>query len=164
MTVGHASRDVARWLLDGPSGKPFENTQTNHIALYTWCAATDGRCDPERYGSWYPADRAAYERERLDLAKSVLGSFLAVGTVERLPETLDMVRRRSAKFGLHLLPVERLAHVIVTSVPFADDISWIDNEPLGRRLLESVAVDRELHAYAQGLLDTSLGKVISQAG
>lgn len=150
------SREVVTWLMDMPpnANLPFrENTQTNHLALYVWCDATAGRCRPECYGSWAPADVAAYLRERLDIAKDTLRSFLAFGTVERLSETLELVRRRSAAFGLQLPPVDRVPRVNVTLVP-DDDISWIDAEPLCRSVLESVAVDRQLYEWAQTLPGT----------
>ncbi len=151
--VPDTSRAVTAWLLERPPGSLFrENTQTNHLALYPWCDATFGRCDPDHVERWAPADRAAFERERLDLAKHVLRSFVTVGAVERLTDTLTVLRRRSALHGLDLLPVEDVPHDNVTRVPL-DDISWIEHEPLGRRLLESLADDWELYVYALELLD-----------
>jgi len=162
--VENSSREIAAWLLRERYGEPFENAQTNHIALYTWCDATRGRCIPELYGSWSWDDQSAYVRERLDLAKSLLESFIAVGTVERLHFTLEVLRRRAAVFGLNLLPVDRLTIANVTAVPEEDDISWIDTDPLGARLLESISVDDELHAYAEQLLDEALGETNTRAG
>ena len=162
--IGRTSRDMTAWLLGRPLRAAFrENTQTNHLALYTWCDATAGRCDPERYGLWSPRDQAAYERERLEIAKNNLRSFLAVGTLERLDETLELVRRRSAAFGLNLPPVAQVPHANVTRVP-VDDISWIDNEPLGKRLLESFAIDQELYAFAKQLLDAARDASSSPGG
>jgi hypothetical protein len=103
-----------------------------------------GRCDSERYGLWSPTDQAAYERERLD-------------------ETLELVRRRSAVFGLNLPPVAHVPHANVTHVA-VDDISWIDNEPLGKRLLESFAIDQELYAFANQLLDEARAASSSPGG
>jgi len=139
--VGNTTREVAAWLLDRPRGLPLcENTQTNHLALVAWCDATRGQL--------------AYERERLELAQDILGSFLAVGTVERLTETLELVRERSWDFGFRLLPVDRVPRINVTRVPL-DDISWLDNDPVGERVRASIAVDRELYAFAERLLDTA---------
>jgi hypothetical protein len=162
--VGAGSKDIARWLLDGVNGEPFENAQTNHIALYTWCDATRGRCVPELYAGWSAADKAAYRRERLDLAKSLLRSFLAVGIVERLPESLAVVRRSSMEVGINLLPAERITVANVTQIPPGDDVTWIDEDPLGQRLLESLEVDRELHAFAERLLDEAVETLNSQSG
>jgi hypothetical protein len=156
-SVGDTSRAIAAWLLSLPPGAfARENLQTNHLALYPWADATKGRCDPEFFGSWSAADQAAYERQRLDIAKDVLRSFLVVGTVERLTDSLELLRRRSAAYGLNLLPVDAVPRENVTRIP-VDDISWIDHEPLGHRLIDSMAVDAELYAFADGLLDTALG-------
>ena len=152
-TAGTTLRDIAAWVLERPIDAPFcENAQTNHLALYLWCDATGGRCRPEHREGWAPADRAAYDRERLEIAKNVLRSFLAAGTVERITESLEVVRRRAAAFGLNLLPVEKLQHFNVTGGPVGD-LSWIETERVGSRLRESVAVDRELYAFAEELLD-----------
>ncbi len=154
--VGHTTREMSEWLLSRPIGGPFrENSQTNYIAMYEWCAGTAGRCDPERYGSWDPADQAAYERDRLELAKRLLRTFLVVGTVERLPATLGLVRRLSAPFGLNLAPAEEVGHNNTTTVPL-DDISWIEKEAVGRQMLDSIAVDWELYRFGQQLLDEGL--------
>jgi hypothetical protein len=151
--IGRSSRAVGAWLLERPLGAFFrENIQTNHLALYPWCDATGGRCDPQRYGLWSATDQAAYARERLDVAKDVLRSFVAVGTVERLPETLDVLRRRSARYGLNLLPVEDLPRENVTRTPI-DDLSWIDRVPSAECLAEALAVDEELYAFGDALLD-----------
>jgi hypothetical protein len=40
----------------------------------------------------------------------------------------------------------------VTGGPVGD-LSWIETERVGSRLRESVAVDRELYAFAEELLD-----------
>jgi hypothetical protein len=154
--AGTTIASIAEWLLGRSIGEGLrENTQTNYLALYPWCDATGGRCDPERYGSWTEADRAAYERERLGVAKDVLRSFVAVGVVERLGETLEVVRRRSSAFDVWLQPVDRVARHNVTAMPL-DDVSWIETQPLGRRLLESLAVDAELYTFANGLLNGAI--------
>ena len=156
--VGDALYDMARWLLERPAGSGFrENSQTNHLALYPWCDATAGRCDPSRYETWSKADRSAYERERLDVAKAVLRSFLVVGTVERLHDTLEVLRVRSAQHGLQLLEVEALPWTNVTKIPIGD-VSWLEHDPLGKRVVESLAVDTELYAYAERLLDEALAR------
>ncbi|MGA2393282.1 MAG: hypothetical protein ABSH03_08035 [Candidatus Lustribacter sp.] len=152
-SVGWTPRDIAAWVLDQPLDAPFrDNNQTNHLAMYVWCDATAGRCQPEARETWAASDRAAYERERLAIAKDVLRSFLVVGTVERITESLELVRRRSTAFGLQLPPVEKLGRHNVTAVPVGDR-SWIENDPIGVRLRESVAVDHELYLFAQQLLD-----------
>lgn len=154
--VGQTTRDMSEWLLSRPIGEPFrENNQTNHIALYEWCAGTAGRCDPEGYGSWDPADQAAYERDRLELAKQLLRTFLVVGTVERLTATLDLVRRLSAPFGLNLAPAEEVGRNNTTTVPL-DDISWIEKEAVGRQMFDSLAADWELYRFGQQLLEDGL--------
>ncbi len=95
-SVGKASIEVARWLLEQNGGEPFENAQTNHIALYEWCDGTRGRVLPECYGSWPKGERAAYERERLALAKTLLQTFITVGTVERLGNHFTQVLQAKA--------------------------------------------------------------------
>jgi hypothetical protein len=155
-SVGAASIDIARWMLERTGADPLENAQTNHIALYEWCDATRGRVVPELYGSWPKGDRAAYERDRLSLAKSLLRKFITVGTAERLAESLHVMRTRSTEYGLNLLPPSRVTVTNVTEIPDGDDISWIDRDPLGARLLESLAVDYELYAYGQELLEKAL--------
>jgi len=155
--VRSTTREVAAWLLDRPRGFPqYENTQTNHLALVAWCDAAGRRLDPSRYPFWPRADQIAYERERLEVAKGILRSFLVVGTVERLTETLGLVRTRSWDFGFRLLPVERVPRINVTGIPI-DDVSWIENEPLGDRVRAALAVDRELYAFAERLLAESVG-------
>jgi hypothetical protein len=155
--IGRTSKAMTAWLLSKPVGTEFrENTQTNHLALFTWCDATGGRCDPARYGRWPAADQALYERERLGVAKDVLRSFMVAGTVERLDETLELVRARSAAFGMNLPPISDVPFANVTAVPI-DDIAWIDDDPLGERLRESFAIDAELHAFADRLLDEAYG-------
>jgi hypothetical protein len=161
-SVGRASIDMARWLLERTGGEPFENAQTNHIALYEWCDATHGRVNPEQYGWWPKADRAAYERDRLALAKSLLRKFIAVGTAARLRESLHVLRTRSTGFGLNLLPAGRVTVTNVTEIPAGDDIAWIDRDPLGARLLESLAVDYELYAYGQTLLEKALAETSAE--
>lgn len=113
---------------------------------------------PELYGSWAKGDRAAYERDRLPLAKSLLRKFITVGTAERLAESLHLMRTRSAGYGLNLLPASRVTVTNVTGIFAGDDISWIDRDPLGARLLESLAADYELYTYGQALLETSLAE------
>lgn len=155
--VGETPRDVTKWVLDQSLDAPFrENNQTNHLALYVWCDAATARPQPERRAEWAAADQADYERDRLAIAKDVLRSFLVVGTVERISESLELVRRRSAAFGLQLPPVAKLEHHNVTLVP-AGDLAWIENDPVGERLRESLAVDRELYQFAQQLLDEARG-------
>jgi hypothetical protein len=160
--IAQTPRDVAAWVMSRSVDEPFrENAQTNHLALYVWCDATRGRCDPENRRSWSPADRTAYERERLDIAKDVLRSFLAVGTVERITESLELVRRRAAQFGLVLPPADKVQHYNATRIPYGN-LSWIDDDPVGARLRESVAVDSELYAFAGKLLDEALVKEMQE--
>jgi hypothetical protein len=155
-SVADRSREIAGWMLDRPAGTPFvENMQTNHLALYPWCDSTAGRCVPAQYGAWSEADQTAYKRERLEVAKGVLRSFIAVGCVERLTETLDVLRRRSAVYGLHLLPASDVPRANVTRIPY-DDVSWVASEPIGVRVLESVETDWELYAYAVQLLEEAV--------
>jgi hypothetical protein len=148
------TRDIATWLLGRSLDSPFrENPQTNHLALHTWCEATSGRCEPGRYGSWKAADQRAYWNERLDVAKDVLRAFLCVGTVERLNDFAALLRERSRAVGINLLPADRMVHVNTTSRD-RDDLSWMEpDDPLGRLLRESIAVDVELYRFASTMLD-----------
>jgi hypothetical protein len=148
------THDAAKWLLTGPiDDVTRENVQTNHLALFTWCAATAGRCDPAAPATWTARDRAAYKRERLNIAKDVLDGFLVAGTVERLMETMTLVRDRSGAFGVNLPPVEMIGRVNVTSIPAGDSLAWLDSDPAGDGMRASVAEDLELYAYANALLD-----------
>jgi hypothetical protein len=155
-SVGNSSREMTNWILSRPLGQPFrENNQTNHLALYPWCDTTGGRLRAEEYGSWDPADQAAYQRDRVALAKRILESFLVVGTLERLPLSLGLVRKRSSALGIQLPPVEELGHNNTTTVPL-DDVSWIQTEELGRRLLDAVTADWEVYEHGTKLLDAAL--------
>lgn len=149
-------RDVAAWALGGARGAPLcRNMQTDHLALHTWCEATRSRQRPDRYPFWPAADVAAYERDRLDVARAVLRTFLAVGTVERLGETLELVRSRSTEHGFRLLSADAVPHVNSTGVS-AGDLSWIAEDPIGVHLRAAIAVDTELYAFANELLDASV--------
>lgn len=152
--LGDETRDIAAWLLARSLNAPFrENPQTNHLALATWCAATIRPCEPETYGRWSSADHQAYWNERLDVAKDVLGSFLCVGTVERLNETIAQLCARSHAAGIELLPAGHMVHVNATR-DHNDDLTWMEpNDPLGRRLRESRAADAELYRFANEMLD-----------
>ena len=134
---------------------PFrENTETNHLALATWCEATSGRCEANAYGTWSDADQRAYRSERLEIAKSVLRSFFCVGVVERLHDSLELLRQRSAAVGIGLMPAGNIGHVNTTRP--LEDLSWIGpGTTLGCRLRESIAVDRELYAFAREMVRTS---------
>ena len=152
--LGDETRDIAAWLLARPLNSPFrENPQTNHLALSTWCAATSRPCEPETYGRWSSVDHHAYWNERLDVAKDVLRSFLCAGTVERLNETIELLCARSHNAGIELLPAEQMVHVNATNHD-NDDLTWMEpNDPLGRHLRDSIAVDVELYAFANAMLD-----------
>lgn len=149
--IGNETEDVLVWLLNRPLNASFrENTQTNHLALATWCEATSGRCEAARYGMWSSTDQRAYQNERLEIAKSVLRSFLSVGVVERLHDSLELLRLRSAAVGIELLPAGDVGHVNTTSGP--KDFSWIRPDNPLVSLRESIAVDLELYAFARDML------------
>jgi hypothetical protein len=154
--VGRETKDILTWLLARPLNAPFrENTQTNHLALATWCEATSGRCDAAAYGTWSDDDQRRYQSERLEVAKTVLRSFLCVGVVERLHESLVLLRRRSAALGIDLLSPGVIGHANSTRRP--DDLSWIGpGSTLGARLRKSIAIDLELYAFAREMLATAL--------
>ena len=155
-TVSDRSSDVARWLLDRPIGSIFsENPQTNHFAVYPWCDATRGRCDPARMHEWRPRDIVAYRRDRLAIAQEALSKFIAVGTVDRLDEWIDLLVQRAAPFGIALPDPSLLQHNNVTTVPL-DDTSWLYLTSLGNRLRDALAADMELFAYVERLLDEAL--------
>jgi hypothetical protein len=162
--IGNNTRDILAWLLDRRLNEPFrENTQTNHLALATWCDATGGRCAVTDYGTWSNADQHAYQSERLDIAKSVLRSFLCVGVVDRLHDSLELLRQRSAAVGIDLLPASDVGHVNTTEQ--SGDLSWIGpNSTLGSRLRESIAIDLELYAFARDLLAASTSAAMRRDG
>ena len=154
--VSDDSIDIARWLLNRPLGSIFgENTQTNHLALYRWCDATGGRCDPATMDAWSARDLNAYRRDRLGIAKEEMQKFIGIGTVDRLDEFLPLLVRRAATFGIQLPSPSEVQHNNVTSVPL-DDTSWIYRLPLGQQLRDSLAVDQELFVYAEGMLAGAL--------
>jgi hypothetical protein len=154
--VGTTMRDLLAWLYEDSQHLNFENAQTNHFALYLWCQTAPPRCDPLTYANWRADDLAAYQRERLDIAKDVLRSFMVVGLVERFNESMNLVRRRSSEFGAHLLPVERIEHLNVTDASIDRDESWLDSRLIGDRVLDSYGDDEALYGYATGLLDGAL--------
>jgi hypothetical protein len=162
--VGYETKDILAWLLARPLNAPFrENTQTNHLALATWCDATSGRCDAAAYGTWSSADQRRYQSERLDVAKSVLRSFLCVGVVERFHESLVLLRRRSAALGIDLLPPGMIGHLSTARGP--DDLNWVaPGSTLGARLRKSIAVDLELYAFARELLENAISAPASADG
>jgi hypothetical protein len=162
--LGNDTRDILVWLLDRPLNEPFrENTQTNHLALATWCDATGGRCAVTGYGSWSSADQHAYQSERLEIAKTALRSFLCVGVVDRLHDSIELLRQRSADVGIDLLPASDVGHVNTTER--SGDLSWIGpNSTLGSRLRESIAVDLELYAFARDLLAASTSAAMRRNG
>jgi hypothetical protein len=135
---------------------PFrDNMQTNFFALYAWCdtIGTKFGCDPATYTEW-PSDlRLAYQYERLRVAKDVLRGFTAVGTVERIIDSLDLLRERTERLGFNLLDSQEITLENVTRVQ-ADDLSWInEDDTVGSRLLSSLRDDWDLYRYAQYLLD-----------
>jgi hypothetical protein len=150
-------RDVAEWFLDARFGEVgSENTQTNHLALYPWCETTSGRCDAASYARWSAEDHHAYWDARLDLAKDALASFACVGVFDRLPETLRLLRARSAQLGIQLLPAEDVPS-INESVRTPGDTRWLDRgTPLGELVAQSLADDMQLYEHAQAMLDRSL--------
>ena len=149
-------RAVVQILLNTPGIDPFwDNMQTNFLAQHIW---TDGegavfKCDPSAPHSWSPEARDAYLRARLRIAKDVLRSFLAVGTVERIIESLELLRMRATPVGFELLPPPEITMENVTRVA-DEDRSWIgDQDPVGRQFLAYVKDDEELYAFGQELLD-----------
>lgn len=139
------SREFTAWLLDRPHlFAALDNAQTNFLAEYTW---------RERAGD--PSDAEAYRRERLALALEIVDGFAMVGTVERLPESLALLRRRAAAWGFTLLPPDEIGRENVTLTP-RDGTAWIgEHDEVGARLLAAMADDRALHAYAQRALDAA---------
>ena len=139
------SREFTAWLLERPAlFAAHEGAQTTFFAEWTW-----------RERAQNPADAAAYRRERLGVALGVLSQFALVGTVERLVESLDVLRRRATAWGFTLLPAEAVGRENVTQTP-RDDTTWIgDHDDVGRALLAALGDDRALHAYANRTLDAA---------
>jgi len=157
-----STRDLVQRLLDGPADDPFrENMQTNYFALYAWCELElkQRGCHPETYHLWPEDTLSAYRRERLDLAKEILRSFIAVGTVERVIDTLDVLRDRANLLGFNLCDSQELTFENVTSMQVIKDTGWIgEHDPVGRRFLESIADDTSLYAFAREQLERGLRK------
>lgn len=152
-------RDLTERLLDANDSRTLqENVQTNFFALYPWldrqAAAAD--YDPESRGSWPASVQTSYGAARLGIAKDVLREFLAVGTVERIIPTLDLLRERAAPLGFELKPSQEITLENVTKMRI-DDTSWIGkHDSVGRALLALFEEDEALHAYASELLDGAI--------
>jgi hypothetical protein len=138
-----SSREFTAWLLERPHlFAALDSAQTNFLAEYTW-----------RERAADPADATAYGRERLAVAREVLDGFGMVGTVERLHESLALLRRRAVAWGFALLPADAVGRENVTTTP-RGDTSWIgEHDEVGHALLASIGDDRALHAYAERLLE-----------
>jgi hypothetical protein len=154
--VGPNVRDILAWLYEDSQHLNFENAQTNHLALYAWCETAPPRCRPLTYADWRADDVAAFQRERLPIAKQILHSFLGVAIVERLAESMEVVRRRSAAVGIDLLPVTRIRRVNVTDAAIDRDEACLGMRFIGYRFLDSFADDEALYAYGELLLDFAL--------
>ena len=149
-------RDIVAWGLDGPEQALTENMQTDWLALYPWRDSEAPACDPAAISTWPGDVRAAYRRERLGVAKDLLRGFFAVGTVDRVIPTLEVIAKRAAPLGLALLPAQEITLENVSKTRI-DDTSWIDeNDEVGRRLLGAFEEDRALYEYANELLDEAL--------
>jgi len=145
-------RDVAQWFLDARFGEiGSENMQTNHLALGPWCHA-HGR-DLASYPLWSAEDHHAYWDARLDVAKSTLRSFLSVGVVEKLPESLELLRARAASVGIALLSSAAVPWVNASEPGDGDD-GWLDpGTPIGEAIEKALVDDLKLYAYAARLFD-----------
>lgn len=151
-------REFTAWLLACEYDVPFrENYQTNYLTSYVWRSTTGRGPKPgEPRPKWNAADWEAYCSERLALGKALLRRFALVGTVERMPESLAVLVRQAASWGLQLGPTDDVGHVNQT-VDNGFDVDWIrEDDPIGRALLDSLAEDRALHAFASSLLDEML--------
>jgi hypothetical protein len=150
-------RDIIEVLLNTPGIDPFwDNIQTNFLARYVWCEGEGATfdCDPETPMSTWPARaQDAYLRARLRIAKEVLRSFLAVGTVERIVESLELLCLRAAPLGFDLRPPREIT-VENTTLAKPEDRAWIgEHDSVGKKFLEFTREDQELHAFAEHLLD-----------
>lgn len=149
-------RDIVQLLMDTPAIEPFwDNIQTNFLAQHVWAQGegTVFNCDPNAPRTWSKEAKDAYIRARLGVAKDVLRSFLAVGTVERIIESLELLRMRAAPLGFAMLPPPEITTENVTNV-MMEDRSWIgEHDPVGRRFLAFMQEDEQLHAFAEQLLD-----------
>jgi hypothetical protein len=152
-------RDIAAWYIDARLGEvASENIQTNHLALFPWCEMTKGRCDPESYARWTSADLDAYWSARLEVAKLVLSTFAVVGIFDRLRESVDLIHRRGAGFGITLASPDELP--FVNETPRSEgDVAWLDHAtPLGRAIRESLSDDMRLYEHAVGLFRSAMGE------
>ena len=156
------TRDLVERLLDGPAEEPFrENMLTNYFALYAWCETEAPRrgCHPETYHLWPEDTLKAYRRERLDLAKEILRSFITVGIVERVIDSLDVLRDRAGILGFDLCESQELTLENVTTAHVINDATWIgDHDPVGSRFLNAIADDTSLYASAREQLERGLRK------
>lgn len=149
-------RAVVEILLNTPGIDPFwDNMQTNFLAQHTWADGEGAayKCDPRAPHSWSREARDAYLGARLRISKDVLRSFLAIGTVERIIESLELLRMRATPLGFELLPPPEITMENVTRVAI-EDRSWIgQHDPVGRQFLAYVNDDEELYAFGEQLLD-----------
>jgi len=153
-----SAREFTEWILDQTDDIPFrENYQTNYLTSYVWRAAS-GR--GPKLGApaphWEAADWAAYRSARVELGKRVLSDFTAVGVVERMNDSLALLAKRAATWGLQLGSFDQVERENVTP-EIRQNLRWIDRaDSVGRRLLDALEDDRELYAFAGQLLDAGL--------
>ncbi|HUO30231.1 MAG TPA: hypothetical protein VMU80_13505 [Bryobacteraceae bacterium] len=118
-------REFARWLLTQERDVPFrENHNVNFFARYSAPAG-----------------------DRLAAARAALDGFFFVGITEHIEDSMQRLRARARQAGLDFpgdaLPTENVSREC------RGDLSWIHPEDeVGRMLLRSVALDRQLYDWA----------------
>ncbi len=151
-------RDIADWIMSHPRDINFrENFTVNFLTRPTLGHLPEHK----------------YRRVRLETAKQILRRFFFVGISEHLEESVNLLRPELARCGLQLRP-GRVPKLNVSSEANDDHLLWLnERDPVGKRLIESVAEDDALYRWAlarfrrqtaRGPIHRRLARMLLQAG
>ncbi len=142
-------RECARWILNG-GRDVFVNFRDNYTTnFFARHVALDARA--------YKYSDHRYKRRRLKLAQQVLDRFLFVGIVEQMEESWQLLRMRAGEIGIDLS--DGAVSCENPSADLRDDLSWMHaGDEVGKKLLESLAEDRELYRGALQKFERQVSK------
>jgi SAM-dependent methyltransferase len=138
------SRDLAAWLIDQPPEIPFSN---NYTARFLTTAAFHAAVPIAPGGAGDAWIAGLHESNLRDAAIAVLESMLFVGLTEDLPGSVEGLRARLRPYAIDP-PAPSIGRVNVSredqSLP-----AWLGgDDPIGRRVLESMRTDLDVYAWA----------------